>query len=59
MINLEVPMFVTVGPEVFYIRGIIFSILPSLFRLYYIVCFVNLTAYEEDFKHKTTLNATL
>jgi hypothetical protein len=59
VLNLEVPMFMTVGPEVFYLRGIIFSILPSLFPLYFIVCFVNLTGYEEDFKHKMTLNTML
>jgi len=59
VINLEVLMFMTVGPEVFYLRGIIFSILLSLFWLYYIVCFVTLTGYEEDFKHKMTLNAML
>lgn len=50
MINLEVPMFMTAGPEVFYLRGIIFSILTSLFQLYYFVCFISLTGYEEDFK---------
>jgi hypothetical protein len=57
VINLEVPIFTTVEPEVFYLMRIIFSILLSLFLLYYIVCFVILSGYEEDFKHKMTLNA--
>lgn len=37
MINLEVPMFMTAGPEVFYLRRIIFGILTSLFQLYYFI----------------------
>jgi len=52
MINLEVPMFMTVGPEVFYLRGIIFSILQPLFQFCYTVSFISLTGYEEDFKFK-------
>jgi hypothetical protein len=55
VINLKVQMHMTIGPEVLYLRGTIFSIVPSLFQLYFIVCFMSPTGYEDDFKYKTTL----
>lgn len=53
MINLKVQMHMTIGPEVLYLRGTIFSIVPSLFQLYFIVCFMSPTGYEDDFKYKS------